>query len=327
MVRALPKDGAVALEWTIVQALVTLRHSGFDGATPLPPAPLDEKNVAPDSRLDVVADFQSFFLQHVDFDRLYKGIGRYPHMLAGGVEHVAALRMCQARNLPVWLLDMPAAVADAKIDIYHEKALAASWFGVRPCRSTNEGPLEPRFGVPSLEDCSNLLLQGVVPKFLDPLIVGERDQHMVHSLLSNLHRCEAAGKLPPIAVAFVGGDHVKGIEAHWQEVCELPAEKHQEAISALCALPPPEEEEYEYDYGDEEEEAQEEGESESEGGERPRVGSDAWKACAPEQEAGHWHARVSKLCKQLAESGDAHAPHKAGVTRSSSETDSSSSSS
>ena len=62
MVRSLPPNSAVAFEQCVLQTLVTLRHSEYDGPTPLPPLPLNpETRIAADSNFSLVAEWQEFF--------------------------------------------------------------------------------------------------------------------------------------------------------------------------------------------------------------------------------------------------------------------------
>ena len=309
MVQSLPADAAVALEMSTLFSLVTLRHSGFDGPTPLPSAPLDEANVAPDSNLALVAEWQEFFMKHVDFDAHSKGVARYPQLIAGGVEQLAALRECQARGLPLWLLDRSTAVETVKIEACHQRELAKSWFGERPARETKNGLIEPRFGVPSMSECRQMMGQGHVPAFLNEIIVSERDRYMAHALLSNLHRVATVGKAPPVVLTFVGAAHVAGLEAAFNKAVDLPVEAHQEEISKLSALPAAAPEQAAGAEGSDEDEYYYEDEDE-EGGPTPRTLDEAWVHCAAPREAGYWKARVAELLKRMANAGTLpHAPH------------------
>ena len=316
MVRSLPPKSAVAFEQCVLQTLVTLRHSEFDGATPLPPQPLEAKTrLAVDSDLALVAEWQTFFAKHMDFDKFYRGMGRFPHVVSGGVEHLAGMRQAQSQGLPIWLLDMPASVVTAKIEAYHKNALAKSWIGIRPLRQGPRGYIEPAMGMPSLADTKTLVLGGHVPSYLNPLMVDERDRYMVHMLLANLHRTQAAGEeLPPIVAAFVGAEHVAGIEKHWNAVCESTEEEHRRAVRSICELEPaaaaaptpaadaaeaakPAEEEDEYYYYDDDDD------DVVQGGEA----DDAWRACAAQVEPGYWKARTTALLEKLQAAGlDAH---------------------
>ena len=70
-------------------------------------------------------------------------------------------------------------------------------FGIRPRRQGPYGYLEPTFGVPSFEDSRRLVLNGLVPRYLEPLMVETRDKYMALMLLANLHRAQQAAYALP----------------------------------------------------------------------------------------------------------------------------------
>ena len=345
MVRSLPPNSAVAFEQCVLQTLVTLRHSEYDGPTPLPPLPLNpETRIAADSNFSLVAEWQEFFAKHIDFGKFQRGMGRFPHMIAGGVEHMAGMQQAQAKGLPIWLLDMPASVLTAKMEEMNAEAAAKSWFGIRPLRQGPYGYLEPTFGVPSFEDSRRLVLNGLVPRYLEPLMVETRDKYMALMLLANLHRAqqavaegndgpssandatgtagEAAKSMPEIVVAFVGAKHVEGIEKQFQLAIDQPLEALQAAVSDMCALKAaaaaattpttlPTEKGVASPPAMGATSSSEDvadGEyyyyDEDEGVEGGDADS-AWLACAAQVEEGYWKARTSQLIERLKEAGSA----------------------